>query len=356
MTTQFIELSDIAVGLQRNLDHMLDLCDQAAGQDCDLLVFPEFTITKGGAPGLFTLRWTREEWLRVALRVPGPEMEAIGAKAREKNCHIVFSSYVQLPDWPGHFINAGIIVGPSGQVICLHWKAYSGHPGIGTEYATTAYEVLNEFVARYGWDQLWPVAVTNIGNLAVHVCSEGHHPEVARALAFNGTEILCYSISGGGAGFWRNRFPTIFRGNCASNLCWGIYANNGAVGYSPFEVSMGGSSMVVDPCGQVVASAKGTGEEIITATIPIAEFRTDQNRYDPQGNRHLPPGTFRGGVRREIILPVYQAHEPQFPPNLYTQYQSQHHGQLPPDAQSARRWFFDHARWKAEYHDPAENI
>jgi len=44
----------------------------------------------------------------------------------------------------------------------VHWKAYWGFPGIGTEYATTVYDVLDEYVGPIRLDAVWPVAVTPI--------------------------------------------------------------------------------------------------------------------------------------------------------------------------------------------------
>ena len=342
-------------GIGANLAKVLEMCGRAGAEGCDLIVFPEFALNLSGGGGLlFTIRWTREQWLNAAVRIPGPQTDAIGRFTSAHKCYVSFASYVQLPDWPGHFINASVVVGPSGDVMYVHWKAYWGYPGIGTEYATTVYDVLDEFVGRYGWDAVWPVAVTPIGNLAGYVCSEGMNPEVARAYGFNGVEILCRNFAGGGKGFWRGRLPILFRGDCAGNLCWGVYSNNGTEGTTDFERNMAGSSMVVDPCGQVVAEAKALGDEIVTATIPIAELRSEKNRFDTWGNRHLTPGTSRGGVRTDLLVALYQQHLCQFPPNLLTKYQREHGGALPPDYRATREWYFQHARWQLGYHDPGE--
>lgn len=57
-----------------------------------------------------------------------------------------------------HYFSASVIVGPQGTVIHKHWKAIRD-PG-RLEYATTVHDVLDEFVERYGWDAVWPVART----------------------------------------------------------------------------------------------------------------------------------------------------------------------------------------------------
>ena len=113
--------------------------------------------------------------------------------------------------------------------------------------------------------------------------------------------------------------------------------------------------MIVDPTGTIEAEAETIGEEIVTAVIPIAEFRTEENRYSPlYHNPHMPLCIERGGVRTELIVPIYEQHPGQFPPNLLTKYQKEHHGELPPDCPTTRKWYFKHARWNLQYHDPAE--
>ena len=372
MVTEPFDPDNPGPAIKKSLDTMLGLIDRVAAQGCQLMVFPEFTLTRGtlepgkvASPGtirkiepekgLPTLRITREQWLRAAIRVPGPEIEAIGNKAREHNCYISFATYTQEPEeWPGHFFNASIIIDPSGDIIYNHWKNYWGYPGIGTEYASRVYEVLDEFVERYGWDAVWPVARTPIGNLAGYICSEGHQSETARILTFYGCEIFCRNYAGGGRGGWGGRFRVGFLGDCAQNLCWGVYSNAGTAAPEPVDKSWAGGSMVVDPYGRIITETESLGNEICTATIPIAEFRTEQNRFDEYHNPHMAAGTLRGGVRTELVVPVYEQFPGQFPPNLLTKYQKEHNGELPPDCHTTREWHFRHARWNLPYHDPGE--
>ncbi len=304
----------------------------------------------------FCQKWTREDWLRVAVMVPGPETQAIAQRAKQHNCYICFSSYFQLPDWPGHFMNGSIILGPSGEIIYTHWKHYFGYPGIGLEYATNVFDVLDDFVERYGWDAVTPVVRTPIGNLAGYVCSESFfNSEIARVYAFKGVEVLCRSYGGHGWATWNGRCIHTVQGDCAYNLVWAV-ACNGGNSEEPDEPrnSPWGSSMIVDPCGNIVAMSDTIREDILTFTIPIGEFRTEANRYDFYGNRHLTPCTYRGGVRAELFMPEYEKYLGQFPPNLMTKYQKEHDGELPPDFKTTREWYFKHARWQFPYRDPGE--
>ena len=309
-----IDPKDPETGKQRNLEYLLRFCDVACtwGGPKQLLVFPEFCITG------HDIYWTREEWSRIALTVPGPETDRIAQKAKELNCYIAFGSHTKHPDWPGHFINTSLLVSPAEGLIHTHWKAYSGFPGIGMEYATDVHSVLDKYVEKYGWDAVWPVARTPIGNLGIYICSEGFAPETSRMFAFNGAEILCRCFSGGDPDTRNGRFRIQFRADCAANQVYGIYANKctprgiGSMG--------GGGSMIVDPNGNILAEAQDADEQVVSASIPISWHR----------NTHFLPS-----IKTEVYAPFYQRHYGEFPPNLYTDY-------LPKDFDDAKQWSLKH--------------
>ena len=83
--------------MKANLDHMLDLIDRANGfpGPQDLVCFHEQPIM-GWNP------WNREQALRVAIEIPGPETEALGKKAKQYGCYITFGTYAKRPRlaWP----------------------------------------------------------------------------------------------------------------------------------------------------------------------------------------------------------------------------------------------------------------
>jgi len=302
-------------GIRENLDKMLFLCDVAyrvAGSyptgmtKLNLLVFPEFTLT-----GYDSL-WTRDEWQKIAIETPGEETEAIGRKAKELDCYIAFASNTKEQDWPNHYFNTSMIIDAKGNLIHKHWKAYRNGPGI-TEWGTSVHDVLDEFVERYGWDAVWPVARTPIGNLATYTCSEGFAPETARAFAFKGAEILCRCIGGGGYENKSGKYMVQFRSDCASSQAFGVYANGG-----------NGGSMIVDYFGRVLNQATDCRDTVVFDSMPIRAFRS---------RRELP------FIRTEIYVPVLQQNPGRFPPNLYSEFG------VPNDNKDALRLAEEQARW-----------
>ena len=308
--------------ITHNLNNMLSLIDYACMMSkADLLVFPEMAL-QGFGPG-----WRREEWLSIAFDVPGEELERIGEKAKKYNCYIVVCCYIKDKDWPNHYFNSGIILGPSGKVILNHWKARWA-PQLAA-YCTTVHDVLDEFIERYGWDAVWPVARTDIGNIAVYICSEGFQPETARAYAFKGAEIFTRPCGGCGGGA-RSDFsgytaivgdPVLgMRVQCQENNCYGVFANTG---YGPGVYGSAGSSMIIDGYGRVLQEAKTESETVVTERIPIALFR----------KQHSIPL-----LRKELYAPVYEQYQGKYPANLFLKY-------LPKDTPDSLRYHSENARW-----------
>ncbi len=301
---------------RENLDKVLLMCDiaqRSAGMfpmgppKVDLLVFPEFTFVGSNS------EWTTDDWLKVAIEVPGEETEIIGKKAKELDAYIVLQVHTQNPkDWPGHYFNETIIIDPKGEVISRHWKVYRINCGVFSWY-TTVHDVLDKFVEMYGWDALWPVARTDIGNLSSYVCSGGFAPETARAFAFKGAEILCRCFGGGGHDLSGGKYRLQFQSECSSSLLWGIYANSG-----------NGGSMIVDYLGRVLNEIMDNREAVVFDRIPIASYRAE----------HALPS-----IRTEIYVPALTMNPGQFPPNMYSDYGP------PRDRDEAFKICKEHARW-----------
>ena len=76
MRSMKVDPADPRPVLQENVEHICWLIDVAERRDqVHLLVFPEFAL-QGSAIGM----WSREDFLRLAIEIPGPETEKIGKK------------------------------------------------------------------------------------------------------------------------------------------------------------------------------------------------------------------------------------------------------------------------------------
>jgi len=299
-----IDLRDHAATLQRNLQRALRLIDLAQnspeewngerrwGSKVDLLSMHEFPV-QGFQP------WTRKELNRVAFELPGPESAAIGERARRYGCYISWGCYAKEKDWPDHVINMSVLTGPDGNIVSKQWKARNilGLFGDGALIGTTVYDVLERYVEMYGWDAVLPVARTDIGNIAI--TAVGAEPLLYTCLGLKGAEILVLSVTGGSnaesaiATARSNRLYTLGVGNAVS-------PNN--IGFPESSGTRDEGTVIVDPRGTVLAETDNHHEDIITARIPIAEFRKTRRVQE------LPMA---------LLLPVLQQYQPTFQPNAF---------------------------------------
>jgi predicted amidohydrolase len=299
-----IDTRDRARTLKRNLDRVLRLIDLAQnspeewggerrwGSKVDLICMHEFPI-QGFQP------WTRKELNQIAFELPGPEAAVIGERAKRYGCYIAFGCYAKLKDWPDHIINMSVIVGPDGGIVDLQWKARNilGLFGDQALIGTTVYDVLDRYVEMYGWDRTMPVARTDIGNIAM--TAVGAEPTLYTCLGLKGAEILVMSVTGGSnaesaiATARANRLYTLGVGNAVS-------PDN--IGFPESSGTEDGGTVIVDPRGTTLAKTDNHHEDIITARIPIADFRRTRRVQE------LP---------KALLLPILQAYEPLFQPNAF---------------------------------------
>jgi len=299
--------------LEDNLQHMLHLIDNAFhyGPGPDLLLFHEFPIS-----GWDT--WTREEALERCITLDGPELAAIAAKARRFGSYIAFGAYVKDPDWPGHVLSLTNLVGPDGDLVASHWKARNVR-GLfpGFELFTTAiYDVLDEYVERYGADAVLPVAKTPLGNITLS--STQLEPELMRALAIKGAEVILRTASG-------SFTETDIAATALYNRVYVAVANNALLlRKGPyFEDTGAGGSAIYGPDGKVIVRAEGKHEALIQAQIPIAAFRA----------RHLQPD-----IHWDLYREVFDGYVSRFPPNLFA-------AEQPPTLADTAAYVAGRSRW-----------
>jgi predicted amidohydrolase len=162
----------------------------------------------------------------MAADIPGPETEALGAKAKEHGCYILAQLKTRNPDYPGRFFNTVFLLDPQGQVIYQHQKNII----LYTEHSTTPHDVYDDWVAKHGdsLETFFPVAKTEIGNIAGSVGVEGAFPEAWRAFAMNGAEIL-YHASLPEPWVSREMFQLMNRARALDNTAYMLAPNTGSL-------------------------------------------------------------------------------------------------------------------------------
>jgi predicted amidohydrolase len=284
--TNLQEAETIQKGLEQNLEHMLSFVDRACseGMKPDFLLFNEFPLT-GYSFG------TRDEKLKFTIEIPGPETARVGEAAKACDTYIIFGSYAQDADWPGHILSINTVIGRDGEIAQTFWKTRNIKrlTPEGEIPTTTIESVRDEYRARYGIEAEFPVLQTEYGNIAVSTVQLD--PFVFAAFAMRGVEIMF-------------RTATLFSVEDvrATAFFHNFYSAMSNITFPPDSEAapLGGRSLIVDPRGQILAQDDSNNEGIIEAEIPIAAFRKD---------RRIP----RYPV--EVVAPIFEQYQQEAPLN-----------------------------------------
>lgn len=243
------------------------------GAETKLVVLPEYFLTG------FPMGDTFEEWKKKAcIDIDGPEYEKLGKVAQRHNVYLAGNAYENDEHFPELYFQTSFIISPNGDVILRYRR-------LNSMYAPTPHDVWDKYLDIYGIEQVFPVAKTEIGNLAAIASEEILFPEVARCLTMRGAEVFVHSSS-------EVSSPTQTRKHIArlarsvENTAYVVSANTAGIDSFPIPVaSADGSSAIVDYNGNVLAQADVGESMVANAEIDIAALR--RNRSRPNMNNLL---------------------------------------------------------------------
>ena len=245
-----------------NLRCAIKLINQAMNADPApaLVVLPEFAFQ--GPPKVESVA----EWLEKACYpVPGPITEPLQELARSVGVHIGGNQFESDPEWPDRFFNTSFLIDPDGEVVLRYRR-------IHTAQWVSPHDFLDDYLARYREEGLWPVVETSLGRVAMLACGEIMVPEASRLLMLRGAEILVHPTNepvseAEGAGKVAA---------AASNMLYVVSANvAGPIGFSSGEPPItGGSSRIVDFRGNTLSLEDSPAETVgVSAMIDTGALR-----------------------------------------------------------------------------------
>lgn len=218
----------------------------AGNPDADLVVFPELFL------GGYTVSGAED----LAVGVDGPALEGIAGVAREHSTALVFGAAERLD---GGVANSAFCVDEKGELAAVYRKAQL----YGAEKKA--------FVAG---DGLLVVELRGI-RTGVMICFDVEFPEVARALARAGAELLV-TISANMEPFG-NDHAIFASARALENGLPHAYVNQVGPGE---DLTFTGGSAVVSADGEILARSSPSEETILRAELPLTTSDTRESYLD----------------------------------------------------------------------------
>ena len=123
---------------------------------------------------------------RNAVEIPGPEVDALCAAAKDAHAYVVIGVCEKLPRTIGTMFNTQVYIGPDGTLLGKHQKLV---PTVG-----------ERLVHAGGFGDTFGAFQTEFGPMSGLICGENSNPLAVFALTAEGTRIHVMS--------WPNHFPT----------------------------------------------------------------------------------------------------------------------------------------------------
>lgn len=241
-----------------------------------------------------------------AVEIPGPEMDAIGAAAREANAYVVMGVCEKLPQTLGTMFNTQVYFGPDGRLIGKHQKIM---PTVG-----------ERLVHMGGFGDTFGAIQTEFGPMSGLICGENSNPLAVFALTAEGTRIHAMS--------WPNHFPTSgdpmrnrvsvdSQAFAQMSKAWVVSACGTVDEDMIRKLEVGpegekflrsadccGGSVIVAPNSRVVAGPMGAEEGVLYADCNLELGILTKLRHDFAGHYNRPD--------------IFQVHVNRSAPRIYT--------------------------------------
>jgi predicted amidohydrolase len=241
---------------------MLDLLDQARAQKCDLVVYPELTLTTFFPRWYMTYQPEVDAWFE--REMPNAQTRALFDKAAAYGMAFSFGYAELTPD--GHHFNTSVLVERDGHIVAKYRKVHL--PGHNEFDETRAFQHLEKRYFEPG-DLGFPVWRMLGGIFGMCICNDRRWPETYRVMGLQGVEMIVLgyntpsvnsqrSEEGPAKRHFHNRLSV--QAGAYQNSTWVVAV---AKGGSEDGHPMIAGSIIVNPEGEIVAEAKTEGDELL---------------------------------------------------------------------------------------------
>ncbi|HLR47384.1 MAG TPA: carbon-nitrogen hydrolase family protein [Deinococcales bacterium] len=257
---------------EANIERTFSLVREAAARGAEFVTIPE----------TFHFRGHSEQRRESAEQIPGPLSRSLGELAGELGIYLLGGSYNEVspdPEADPRTFNTSLLFGPDGKQLAEYRKIHL------FDVTLEGGKEIKESSRNQPGDRA-VTADLPFGRVGLTICYDLRFPELYRALAHAGAEILVvpsnFALQTG-----KDHWEVLLRARAIENGAWVIApatCGNGGTAFNAY-----GRSMIIDPWGTVVACAPD-GEGVTVATIDIDRVRT--TRTSLPSLQHVRPETY----------------------------------------------------------------
>jgi len=253
-----------------NLEHTLAQADAAAQQGAQIICTQEL------CGSLYFCQSEDPECFKLAETIPGPSTGAFQTLARRRQVVVVASLFEKRA--AGLYHNTAVVIDADGTLLGLYRKMHiPDDPGFYEKFYFTPGDL--------GF-RAWQTRYAKIGVL---ICWDQWYPEAARLTALQGAQVLFYPTAIGWHPAEKTQFgrlqheswETIQRSHAIANGCFVAAVNRTGLEQPPGGdgLEFWGQSFICGVSGQILAKASVDREEILTASLDLAQIDATRTQW-----------------------------------------------------------------------------
>ena len=260
MSTPFDPSWSVDKVKQSAFDRHLPLIEQAGKSGVQILGLQEIFNGPYFCPSQDT------KWYDAAEACPGPTVEVCQGLAKKYQMAMVVPIYER--EQAGVYYNTAAVLDADGTYLGKYRKNHIPHVNPG---------FFEKFFFKPG-NLGYPVFQTRYGKVGVYICYDRHFPEGARILGLNGAEIVfnpSATVAGLSQYLWKLEQPA----HAVANGYF-LAASNRVGTEAPWNIGkFYGTSYIVDPRGNFLATASEDKDELVTATCDLDMIQEVRNTW-----------------------------------------------------------------------------
>jgi len=260
--------------IQANLDTTERLIRQAASHGAKLVLTPENTPFLGPV----------SQKVQIAESLDGPIATRLRRLADELNIHLIIGSMTEQHVLADGTIdqkrtsNTSVLWGPNGDQLGIYRKIHLFDVDIPNGLC------MKESDGVVPGDKV-VVVDTNLGRIGLTICYDLRFPELYRALADQGADIVtipaAFTLMTG-----KDHWHPLIRARAIENQCWVMASGQWGTHDEQGVRKSYGHSIIVDAWGTVVAD-RGDGEGLALAVVDVSQTKKIRQGIPVRNHRRL---------------------------------------------------------------------